>query len=199
MDIKKIIIGSTLLLLLGNGTAVAADLVKGIGAFKSGKYKTALAELRPLAEQGDDMAQYILGAMYRLGKGVPMNEKIGVMWFTKAAEQGRADAQYYVGTSAFWGRGMPLNYKIAQKWFTKAAKQGHGDAQDFVGHGYEYGQGVLKDFVRAYMWYNLSVYNDGGAGPEENLRLIAQKMTRADVSRAQDMSSRCFSSGYTDC
>ena len=49
------------------------------------------------------------------------------------------------------------------------------------------------------MWYNLSVYNDGGAGPEENLRLIAQKMTRADVSRAQDMSSHCFSSGYTDC
>jgi len=199
MNIKKIIIGLTLSLLLVSGVAVAAELAKGLEAYRSGDYKTALAELRPIADQGNEIAQLVLGVMYRVGMGVPKNQKIGVKWTTKAAEQGNVEAQYYVGASAFWGKGLPLNYKVAMKWFTKAAEQGHGDAQDFVGHGYEYGQGVLTDFVRAYMWYNLSVYNGGGAEPEENLRLIAQKMTRADVSRAQDMSSRCFSSDYTDC
>ena len=32
-----------------------------------------------------------------------------------------------------------------------------------------------------------------------NKPLLAKEMTPADISKAQNMSSRCFDSGYTDC
>jgi len=52
MNFKKIIIGLTLSILLGSGVAVAADYDKGLLAYNSGDFKTALAEFNVLAEQG---------------------------------------------------------------------------------------------------------------------------------------------------
>ena len=44
--------------------------------------------LRAAAEQGDAVAQFNLGQMYRTGRGVQQNSETAVMWYTKAAEQG---------------------------------------------------------------------------------------------------------------
>jgi hypothetical protein len=53
------------------------------------------------------------------------------------------------------------------------------------------------------MWFNLGVFNadmNFMVGTTENAREeIAKEMTPADVSKAQDMSSRCLESNYTDC
>ena len=126
MDIRKIITGLTLSLLLGSGVAVAADFDKGLKAAQSGDFKTALAEWTPLAEQGNDNAQYNLGVMYANGEG------------------------------------------------------------------------ILTDNWRAYMWFNLGGYNGVGIAGEYKDK-IAKQMTPADISKAQDMSSRCLESNYTDC
>ena len=48
------------------------------------------------------------------------------------------------------------------------------------------------------MWYNLGSYN-GSKKAGENKDEIAKKMTPADISKAQDMSSRCLESNYKDC
>ena len=48
------------------------------------------------------------------------------------------------------------------------------------------------------MWYNLGAYN-GSEMAGENKDIIAKQMTPADISKAQDMSSRCLESNYTDC
>ena len=93
MDVRKVLLGLTLALLLGNGVAVADARSAGMKAYNSGDYKTAIAEWTPLAEQGDAGAQLILGNSYRFGKGVLENDKTAVMWYTKAAEQGTAEAQ----------------------------------------------------------------------------------------------------------
>ena len=51
----------TLALLLGSaGMSWSADFQKGAAAYKSGDYATALREWKPLAEQGNSSAQYIL-------------------------------------------------------------------------------------------------------------------------------------------
>ena len=84
------------------------------------------------------------------------------------------------------------------KWYTKAAEQGHAKAQSNLGLMYEYGSGVLTDNRRAYMWYNLGSYN-GNKKAGENKDIIAKEMTPADISKAQDMSSVCLESNYTDC
>jgi TPR repeat protein len=63
---------------------------------------------------------------------------------------------------------------------------------------YHYGKGVLTDNRRAYMWYNLASFNDHERSGEQKDKL-AKQMTRADTSKAQDISSRCLESGYVDC
>ena len=53
MKIKEIIIRLLFLMLLGSRIAGAADFDKGLEAYNSGDFKTALAEFTPLAQQGN--------------------------------------------------------------------------------------------------------------------------------------------------
>jgi TPR repeat protein len=65
----------TLTILLGSvGNSESADLQKGLTAYKSGDYATALREWTPLAKQGDAHAQNNLGLMYKNGQGVPQDD-----------------------------------------------------------------------------------------------------------------------------
>jgi hypothetical protein len=48
----------------------AADVIKGVVAAERGDFSTAFKELYPLAEQGNSVAQYMLGLMYARGDGV---------------------------------------------------------------------------------------------------------------------------------
>ena len=81
-------------LLLGSvGASWSADFQKGLTAYQSGDYATALREWTPLAEQGDAGAQYNLGMMYDNGQGVPQDSKTSVKWDKLSAEQGDALAQ----------------------------------------------------------------------------------------------------------
>ena len=55
------------IMVLAASVANAADLQKGIEADQRGDYAMAVAELRPLAEQGDVTAEFKLGKLYQLG------------------------------------------------------------------------------------------------------------------------------------
>jgi len=198
MSIKKIITGLALLMLMSSGMAVAADYDKGTKALDSGDYKAALVEFIPLAEQGDAKAQGDLGYMYEFGYGVLKSYKTAVKWYTLAAEQGYADAQYNLALMYDDGEGVLENDKTAVKWYTLAAEQGHASAQGNLGVMYALGEGVLTDNQRAYMWLNLASYNGYESGGE-NKDKIAKDMTSAQIDKAQDMSSRCLDSSYTDC
>jgi TPR repeat protein len=96
------------------------------------------------------------------------------------------------------GRGVPENDKTAVKWFTLAAEQGYATAQRYLGAMYDFGDGVPQNDKTAVKWYNLASYN-GNEVAGENKDKIAKQMTPADISKAQDMSSRCLESNYTDC
>ena len=94
--------------------AFSADFQKGVTAYKSGDYATALREWTPVAEQGDAFAQYNLGVMYDKGLGVPQDYKTAVKWYSLAAEQGLAAAQYNLGFMYYNGKGVPQNYRSAR-------------------------------------------------------------------------------------
>ena len=55
-----------LVLCLFCATSTWGDVKEGVAAYERGDYKTALNQLRPLAEQGDAEAQYHLGKMYAI-------------------------------------------------------------------------------------------------------------------------------------
>ncbi len=120
----------TFAVLLGSaGVSWSADFDKGQAAFDKRDYKTALRELKPLAEQGHAEAQFNLGFMYRNGWGVVKDYKTAVKWYTLSAEQGDAFAQLILGSMYRNGEGVVKDYKTAFKWYTLAAEQGHAWAQ----------------------------------------------------------------------
>ena len=120
-------------LLLGAAEARSADLEKGWDAYERGDYAAALQEFRPLAEQGDDIAQFSLGQMYYEGQGVARDYVQAVEWYRKAAEQGYARAQYNFGLKYHKGEGKTQDYLQAAAWFRKAARQEYAAAQLIFG------------------------------------------------------------------
>ena len=120
---KKLTI-ALLLFTLSAFTSWAGDFQKGVNAYESGDYTTALKEFAALAEQGDADAQFNLALMYEKGKGVPQDYKQAVKWYTKAAEQGDAEAQYNLGTMYAIGQGVPQDNVYAHMWFNLAAVDG---------------------------------------------------------------------------
>ena len=83
---------SLILLLLFSATCWSADWKKGYAAFEGGDYATALKEWTPLAEQGDAVAPFNLGQMYRNGQGVIQDNIYAHMWWNIAASSGNKDA-----------------------------------------------------------------------------------------------------------
>ena len=102
----------------------SADFEKGLDAYDSGDYATALREWKPLAEQGNADAQYNLGLMYDNGTGVPQDYKTAVKWYRLSAEQGHADAQYNLGVMYAKGQGVIQDYVRAHMWWNIAASSG---------------------------------------------------------------------------
>ena len=82
-----VLMGFTLLL-LSPTIGWSADFQKGLDADKRGDYATALREFEPLAEQGLALAQYTLGLMYAVGKGVLKDYVYAHMWGNIAASKG---------------------------------------------------------------------------------------------------------------
>ena len=65
---------------------------EGCDAYERGDYDTALKEFRPLAEQGDPLAQSYLGGMYAEGEGLPKDYVLAHMWMNLAAAKGVQEA-----------------------------------------------------------------------------------------------------------
>ena len=137
MHISKAAISHTMkkltlatLLIFSCATAWAADFDKGLAAYKAGDFATALAEFKPLAEQGDAIAQYNLALVYQFGEGVIEDDKEAAKWYRLAAEQGYAAAQSRLGFMYGTGQGVIQDNVYAHMWFNIAASNGYKDARD---------------------------------------------------------------------
>ena len=143
-----------LALLLASIGISYADYDAGLAAYERQDYATALREFKPLAEQGDALAQRRLGLMYHFGLGVVEDYKAAVQWYSKAAEQGNALAQFSLGVMYEDGQGVAQDYTAAVQWYSKAAEQELTGAQHNLGLMYAKGEGVLQDYKAAVQWYS---------------------------------------------
>ncbi len=181
-------------LLIGLATPSQADFLDGEAAYLRGDYATAFQEFKPLAEQGDALAQFALGFMYEKGQGVPQDYAEAAKWHRKAAEQGLASAQYSLGLIYHKGHGVSQDYAEAVKWYRKAAEQGNAAGQLNLGVMDYKGQGVLQNYVQAHMWFSLaasrsspglripSIHRDDAV---KNRDIIAARMSPAQIAEAQ--------------
>jgi uncharacterized protein len=190
--IKTLCAGGVLALALF-GVAAAGPLDEAKAAAERGDYATEMRLIRPLAEQGNAIAQSALGFMYDRGQGVPQDYPQAAAWYRKAAEQGNANAQGNLGSIYLYGRSVPQDYAQAAAWYRKAAEQGDSFGQAGLGTLYGLGLGVPKDDVQAHMWLNLAA---AGARIDELRKTasearneVASKMTPAQIATAQRMAS----------
>ena len=177
---------------------LSADFNAGYEAYQNENYSVALENFKPLAEQGNKVAQYNLGLMYRLGQGVPTDYEQAVYWFRKSAEQENANAQYSLAFRYYRGQGVPQDYEQAVYWFTKSAKQGNSYAQYSLAFRYYKGQGVPQDYVLAYVWFDMGTMN-GNTDAIKGKDLVLKNMTPTQIKDAQEISRECYNSNYKNC
>ncbi|MFG1352074.1 tetratricopeptide repeat protein [Xanthobacter autotrophicus] len=125
------IIGAVLALLIA--PAWAGPREDMAGAYMRKDYKAAWALARPLADQNDEVAQYLVGSMLRDGTGVAKDNFEAVQWLRKAAEQGNVAAQCELGFLLAFGMGSMGNAEDARMWLKKAADAGYPTANAHLG------------------------------------------------------------------
>ena len=87
-----------------------------------------VAQLQTLATQGNAIAQFNLGVLHDVGRGVAQDYAQAVKWYRLAAAQGHAGAQFNLGGMYFEGQGVAQDYVRAYQWFTLAGVAGYAGA-----------------------------------------------------------------------
>lgn len=87
--------------------------------------KEALKWYQKSADQGNMIAQYNLGQMYRSGNGVEVDYEKALKYYKKAADQGYADAMNCLGFMYEKGLGVNSNINTAYQWYQAAADAGN--------------------------------------------------------------------------
>ena len=109
------------------------------------------------ANQGDEIAQFNLGALYDNGEGVNQDYSQAIKWFKKSAEHRFAEALNRLGEMCEEGLGMAQDYDKAFKYYSDATNlavvKKSIDSMVHLGLLYEKGLGTEMDIDEAYMYF----------------------------------------------
>jgi hypothetical protein len=182
---------AALALLAAAVPALAGPLEDGVAAADRGDFAKAVSFWKPLADNGNEFAQFDMGVLYATGQGVAKDDVEATRWFRLAAERGHREAQYNMGVALDKGRGVAADPAQAAQWYQKAADRGHPKAQYNLAGLYAEGEGVPQDFQAAYLWFNLAAARfpkaDAAAKADsiKNRDLAAARLTPAALAEAQ--------------
>jgi S1-C subfamily serine protease len=121
--------------------------------------KEAVKWLKSAAVQGDSIAAYQLGVIYKLGYGlpaVPRDRDEAALWYQIAVNRGNREALYDLGEMHY----REGNYKEAAMLLPLSSNSGNARAAFIMGELYEKGLGVPHDNSKAAKWHRLA--SDGG-------------------------------------
>ncbi|MFI4998314.1 MAG: tetratricopeptide repeat protein [Reyranellales bacterium] len=182
MKVPTLLLFVALSVIAGAGSALAGPYEQAKAAYDRGDDVAAFQLWRPLADGGDANAQFWLGAMYDLGRGVKQDYGAASAWYRRSAEQGNPNAQHNLAHMYEMGNGLPADYALAAAvaWYRRAAEQGYAAAQLNLGVLYTKGRGVRRDYIQAYKWFAL-------AGAIRNRRFVAALMTPQDIAEADQL------------
>ena len=112
---------------------------------ESGRYKEALAFLKPLAEAGDGRATTLIGYLYEV-RFDSYGE--GIKWYKKGMELNDSLAYKNMG----WIYYLMRDYKLAAKTYEKASDLGNVQADAMIGNMYLNGIYYTRDYKKALVY-----------------------------------------------
>ncbi|CAB4485379.1 unnamed protein product [Rhizophagus irregularis] len=138
---------------------------KGINDSIEQDFEKAFEWISKSSENGNLVAQCMLGYFYEHGIGTPENETKAFECYIKSAEGGNACGQCNIGLCYDNGSlGIVQNKYEAFNWYLKAAEGGDFSGQYNLGLCYEEGVGTIKDESKAFEWYLKSAENGNVSG-----------------------------------
>src|SRR5688572_19858610 len=162
--------------------ALAQDVEAGIRAWQAGDHAEAVLNWRPLADRGDQDAQFNLGHAYRLGRGVPQNMNLAEQWYERAARAGHVEAQAMYGLILFQnGRRQE-----AMPYIQNAAERGDQRAQYVYGTALFNGDIVAQDWPRAYAFMTRAAAQ-GLPYAQSQLAEMERHLTEQDRNRGVEL------------
>ncbi len=119
-------------LLLLAAVARAGELETALDKMRRGDYAEAYCLLRPLAEAGNDRAQYALGWMYHNGYGLRIDEARAIDWWQRAAARDNADALFALAQLHELGMGTRRDPQRAAELYVEALALGSDEARNLI-------------------------------------------------------------------
>lgn len=119
-------------LMFSVAAAAESDYDKAVHVYGCADYPKAFNLFKPLAEQGDALAQFQVGMMIEQGQGAEVDYNSAYQWYLKAAEQGMADAYFALGQLYARGLAVVQDPVQAYAWFDLAVRDGHAVAGDWL-------------------------------------------------------------------
>ena len=117
--------------------------------YLAGNYEAAFTVLVPAAEQGDMVAQNIVGVAHQYGEFLPIDAKAAVGWFTASGNQGFGAAWHNLGylyemgmpglapddfrARGYYERAIALDYNISRANLGTMLRDGRGGKVDLPG------------------------------------------------------------------
>ena len=194
---KKIIFVIWLLILPLSIHSQSDDYQLGLNYSKNGDNKKALLYFSKAAKKGNDKAQYELGLMYKMGRGVNRNTPEAIKWWLKSANQGNVDALCALGWMYDSGDGVNEDNVEAKKWYLKAAEQGNATAQLNLGILYADGEIIPHDYSEAFKWFTKASEQGNAKAHYCLARLYLHGYgTNKDVKKAETLFVSSAEKGY---
>ncbi len=146
------------------------DLKRGREAFTHGDYARAHVSFLHASEEGNTVADWYLGHMHRLGKGVPVDAAIAYSYFSRVAEEFdteedekdqsrlRIVVDAKIRVADYWRIGIPSAHlaanpeAAARTYLQMATNFGHPRALYQLGQMSLTGEGVKKNPQQGLKW-----------------------------------------------
>lgn len=135
-----------------SASPLAADVKRGVDAWTSGDFDSAVNEWRLPAQNGDADALFNLAQAYRLGRGVTADINRARELYAEAAQKGHVKAADNYGLLLF----QQGEQQSAMPLIRAAAERGDPRAQYVLGLTHFNADYAKKDWVRAYALLTLA-------------------------------------------
>lgn len=135
MRILAIIVTACTLLSMGCNSE-KSDYDAGIAAYERGHYTAALYDFDKRANQGDPVAQFCLGYMFKEGIGVRADNEKARKWYERAAAQDYTPAMNNLAKMYYDGVFDSKGKELGKELWKRAAEMGNPTAQFNLGFAY---------------------------------------------------------------